>query len=231
MDARVPARLWFVIVVVAAVAVGSAGGPAATAAPRPPAAVTEVGGRAATVARSDPAAVAALLAAWQRSRTATFVVRSTFERRVTGGQQLRAESLLAQRPPDRLLRQDGTVSGRLGGRRVACTQVDGDALPCADAGSAPAYDDEVAAELGALRRLVAGPSAEYAVTADGTGCFALRLRVWAPAPAYGTAARFCFDRATGAPTRTEVRRPEGTDVTAAVDVGPAPSAAHFDLPG
>lgn len=184
----------------------------------------------APVRPGDPAAAAALVAAWERAAAGTFVVRSSFERRLAGGATLSAESVLAQRPPDRLRRQAGTVSGRLGGRLVACTEVEGRHLPCVDAGPAPAYAVDVATEVAAVRRLVSGLSSPYAVTGGGSGCFALRLRVWGPAPVYGTAARFCFDRATGAPVRTEVTRPEGTDVTVALELR-RPTSADFHLPG
>jgi hypothetical protein len=176
-------------------------------------------------------AVDGLLAAVERAAGGTFVVRSRFERRLAGGGRLTADVVLAQRPPDRLVRQAGTVSGRVGGRLVACTRFDGRAVPCADAGPARPWPDDVAAEVAAVGRLVAGPSSRYAVTMAGAGgCFDLRLRVWEPAAPYGTAARLCFDPATGAPTRTEVTRPEGRDVTVAVAVED-PVDADFAVPG
>src|SRR5690554_1320858 len=55
-------------------------------------------------------AAEALVAAWERSRTATFVTTGTYERRsdVTGA-AIRSEDHLAQRPPRRLHRQLGGV--------------------------------------------------------------------------------------------------------------------------
>jgi hypothetical protein len=185
---------------------------------------------AVTPAGSGDDAVAPFLAAWERAASGTFVVRSTFERRLAGGQAMSAESVLAQRPPDRLLRQGGTVTGRLAGRQVACAEVEGDPVPCADAGPAPPWPDQVAAEVAAVRRLVTGVSPRYAVESVADGCFRLRLRVWQPAPPYGTRSTFCFDPATGAPTRTEVARPEATDVTTATDIS-APTSEDFLVPG
>ena len=51
-----------------------------------------------------------------------------------------------------------------------------------------------------------------------------------PSPPYGDRARFCFDRATGAPTRREIHRREGTDVQEAVEVRGVVVAADFRLP-
>src|SRR3954452_21429779 len=55
------------------------------------------------VNRSD--ATADFLAAWERSRRGTFVVRATYERRQPGGAVLSSPTELVQRPPDRLLRR------------------------------------------------------------------------------------------------------------------------------
>src|SRR3546814_14037464 len=68
--------------------------------------------RPATGSGSDTAE-SALIEAWARSRTGTFVTTGTFERRsdVTGA-SLGSEDVLAQRPPRRLHSQMGGVEGR-----------------------------------------------------------------------------------------------------------------------
>ena len=72
-------------------------------------------------------AVEPFVAAWERSRTETYVVEWQFTRLTPGGGELEYRSSLAQRPPDdRLLVGFGSVEGRLGGRALRCgTDPDG----------------------------------------------------------------------------------------------------------
>lgn len=175
-------------------------------------------------APADAAAAAALVAAWERSLTGSFTAVSSFERRLAGGRRVSSEVVVAQRPPDRLVRDGAAATGRLGGRRVTCSAAGGRPLGCTDGGAAPAYEHDVARELAAVRRLVVGADAPYAVTTQRGGCFGARLRVWSPAPAWGTAAVFCFDPATGAPSLTAITRPEGVDRTVARDIRPVGDA-------
>jgi hypothetical protein len=164
-------------------------------------------------------ATAEFLAAWERSRRGTFVVRSRFTRRQADGATLSSPTELVQRPPDRLLRRFGGITGTIGGRAVSCS---GDAaayrcLPDADAGAGAgppagdaspagtgAYDAAIHQELETFRSYVTPPAPGdrplyRIVRAAEAGCFALvqQLTGYQEAP-YGTDAQLCFDEATGA---------------------------------
>lgn len=185
---------------------------------------------------ADP--VAEFLAAYERSRTSTFVVEQTFTRTAPDGRAITYGRRLAQRPPDdRLLVGGGNAEGRIDGRVVRCaTQPDGTA-DCQEGPPAGPYADEVAGELADLAELVDGPQALYDLTAGPDGCWTLQLRVDYPSPPYGDEAGFCFDAATGAPLRLEVRRPEAVDVVETVELRAEVTAADLqpgdlgDLPG
>src|SRR5262245_52935298 len=94
------------------------------------------------VDRSDP--TGEFLAAWERSRGGTFVVRSRVERRQPDGETLVSPSELVQRPPDRLVRRFGDVTGMVGGRTVSCTD-DAGTVHCDETAPVPdpaaAYDE------------------------------------------------------------------------------------------
>ena len=94
---------------------------------------------------------AELVAAYERSRTATFVVESDFERRMDSGAVLRSAQLVAQRPPDRVVRQFGGIDGIVGGRSVLCTTTPDGGFTCRAAGAARDYQAELRQELDNLR--------------------------------------------------------------------------------
>ena len=162
------------------------------------------------VVRGAPGTTAAdrFVAAWERSRSATFVASGTFERRsALTGARIASEDVVAQRPPRRLHRQLGAVEGRDDDRLLVCpAPPDGvDRAPCqlGEPGG-PTYAESVAAEVSALRSLVGGRPAVYAVRETAAACFALeQVRVEPRAP-FGIRARFCFDDATGATSATRV---------------------------
>jgi hypothetical protein len=186
--------------------------------------------RATKPVAARPADVDAFADAWQRSRTGTWFVRMAFTRRTAAGGHLDDEIRIAQRPPDRLtVGPLGAVAGRIGDRTVNCAIGATGVFRCAADQPAPPYPDEVSREVSTLRSYFAGRYPLYSVGHDGD-CFTPRLRRRFPSPPFGDRARFCFDRATGAPTRREVRRPEGTDVQRAVEVRAEVSAADLRLP-
>jgi hypothetical protein len=160
------------------------------------------------------------VAAWERARTATFVATGTVERRsATTDAVLRSADVVAQRPPQRLHRAFGGIDGRDDDRVLLCpASPDGEPAPPCQLGppGGPTYDESVDGEVEALRSLVLGPERVYAVTADGTGCFDLRLRRVEPRAPYGVRARLCFDPDTGAPVRREVRHEGGVTETLVV---------------
>jgi hypothetical protein len=173
---------------------------------------------------------AEFLGAWARSRRGTWVVRLAFTRRTVAGGQLDDEMRIAQRPPDRLVVGPlGAVTGRLGGSTVNCGLGATGVLRCGRGTPAPPYAEEVRGEVDALRSYLVGTSPLYRLQREGR-CFVLSLRYRYPSPPYGDRARFCFDAATGAPTRREVYRPEGTDIQRAVEIRTRVVADDLEVP-
>lgn len=166
---------------------------------------------------TDP--VAAFLEAYERSRTATFVVEQRFTRTAPDGTELVFDRRLAQRPPDdRILVGGGAGEGRLDGRVVRCSTGPDGTSGCMEGPPAGPYAEEVATELATLRVLVEGPGAAYEVRIGEPGCWSLHLRFQIEAAPYGDVAGFCFDLETGAPTRLEIRRVEAIDVIEATAI-------------
>ena len=164
-----------------------------------------------------------LVDAWARSRSATFVTIGTFERRsdVTGS-AIGSEDVVAQRPPRRIHRQLGGVEGRDDDRLLVCPAppqgAEDERQPCryGDAGGL-SYAESVAREVEGLRSIVAVDDPLYDVERTEDGCFELDLRRVDPRAPFGVGARFCFDDATGAPTRREVRYEGGISETVVVE--------------
>lgn len=184
------------------------------------------------------AAVEGFLAAYERSRSATFVVEQRFTRTVPGRGELAYPRRLVQRPPgDRIVVGGGSAEGRLDGQVLRCSAVPGATARCSEGPSAGDYDEEVAAELAELRRLVTGDDPVYEVRAGEPGCWAVGLRLRVLTPPYGDRAGFCFDAATGAPTRLEIHRDGTVDLVEAIEVRATVTAADLrigdlgDLPG
>ena len=180
---------------------------------------------------TDPEAAADFLDAWQRSRFETFVVTSRFTRTVEGRSGLASEVVLVQDPPTRIVRQMGSVSGRVGDREIACTTPPAGGLECLPGRPVPSYDREALDELALLERYVEGPRRPLYFVDRVDGCFRLRLSVEAPDPPLGETARYCFDAGTGALRRTEIVRREGRDLTEAVDIRTEVRAEDLRLPG
>jgi hypothetical protein len=164
-------------------------------------------------------ATAGFLVAWERSRRGTFVVRSVFGRRQPDGATLSSPTELVQRPPDRLVRRFGGITGTIGGREVSCTG-DAGAYRCTPAAAPPAggppgtdpsgrpagtdaFEDAVRQELDTFRSYVTPPAEGdrplyRVVRAADAGCFALVQQLPYTGAPYGTDAQLCFDDATGA---------------------------------
>ena len=161
----------------------------------------------------EPSAAQELLRAWERSRQATFVRSGTFERRRPAtGAAITSEDVLAQRPPERLHRQLGSIEVRDGTTLTTCAApiADQSPPPCRTSESTRGYDAAVAAEVASLRSLVTGEAPLYFVT-RAEGCFDLRQRRPDPRAPFGLEARFCFDGPTGAPIDSRVRYEGGVE--------------------
>lgn len=179
----------------------------------------DVGGPETSAAPPSPQAAEAFVAAWDRSLTGSWVVEGGFERTSLQGRgTLRTPVRTAQRPPERLVVGFGSAESRLDGRLLSCTTAPDGSLRCQEGGPAPPYAEERADQVDLIRRYVLGPGPLYLVRDAGGGCFELSLHVPIPAPPYGEQAVFCFDGATGAPVRVEIRRPEAVDVMVATAV-------------
>ncbi len=170
-------------------------------------------------------AVEELVAAWERSLRATFVRTGTFERRSEStGAVISSEDVLVQRPPRRLHRQLGGVDGRDDRRAILCPSLpagaERDEPECSSTGpTLPSYEDDVQAEVAALRTLFEGAAPVYAVERAGDGCFELAQLRAEPRARFGIEARFCFDEETGAPTNSRVHHAGGiVDVIAVTRV-------------
>jgi hypothetical protein len=164
----------------------------------------------------------AFLAAYERSRQATFAADRTFTRTFSDGRSISYDEVLVQAPPDnRLLVGGGAASGRLDGNLLRCAANPGGGTRCFEGDAAEPWDEEVAREVEDLRSLVLGPDRVYDVEAGpDDGCFTLLLAVQMLAPPYGERAVFCYDDATGAPARVEIHRTEASDVVEAVEIRP-----------
>jgi hypothetical protein len=166
--------------------------------------------------RGGDRAARSFLDAWTRKLEGTYLVESTFTRAAPGQSPFTSTTRLVQRPPDRLISGLGAVEGRLGGKIVRCgTDATGAGRCFQSADDAPPYDEAVADEVDALGRYVRGDRPPYAVVDFLDGCFRLDLRIQLPDPTYGSHALFCFDKTTGAPSRTIIERPEVVETTTA----------------
>jgi hypothetical protein len=153
----------------------------------------------------DRGAAEAFVEAWERSLRATFVRTGTFERRSEStGAVISSADVLAQRPPRRVHRQLGGVQGRDDRRPIVCPAADAPGRCELGSATLPTYEEDVAADVAALRTQVAGPTAVYAVERSGDGCFSLAQQRVEPRASFGLEARFCFDAVTGAPAASRV---------------------------
>lgn len=152
----------------------------------------------------------ALLVAWERSRTATFLSGSLLRRTTAAGATIELPVVVAQRPPDRVVSTGSSVSGVVGGEsRVCDEQLDG-LVRCRTFATGRDAGADVEEELDALAGYLEGDLPLYRVAQDGD-CFSLRLARAIHAPPFGQSARFCFDTESGAPSLQRVERAEGTD--------------------
>ncbi len=181
----------------------------------------------------DDDAEADLVAAYERSRQGTHVVEAQFTRTMGDGRQLQSAALIAQRPPDEVRWELGSVSGEVGGRRVNCTpDGTGGAMRCAPTGElSTSREERVAEEVVNLRSYFEGETPVYQVRRAGPGCFVLeQVYLALPDAPYGRETTMCFDAATGAMTELELRREGGSvDRIHAIAVRSEVTAADFSL--
>jgi hypothetical protein len=149
-----------------------------------------------------------LLAAWGRSRAGTFIVESEF-RRTVDGRTLYSPAELVQRPPDRLVRQFGGVSGVVHGHLLLCGTDQVDTFTCKEGTEqADPYDGVVRREVDDLRGLFTPPEPGAkplyrAIHGVDEGCFELIRQLPIDDAPYGSYGKLCFDAQTGALTELE----------------------------
>jgi hypothetical protein len=175
----------------------------------------------------SPELAVQFLGHWERSRSATYVAVTEWHRETAAG-ELRQTRVLVQRPPDRVRRAGGSLSGVAGGVRYTCDELPPEAL-VDDRGADDTipeepvacqalpdtaqreFDEQVAREVELMWSYLEGTYPLYRVSRDDEGCYRLRLARTMLAPPYGARTTFCFDDASGAVSRFRIERAEGTD--------------------
>jgi len=217
-----PRRVGFAVVAVGLVVGLSLGTVAAWALgdrAEPPLAPSDTVAPLPELPEESPELAAEFLEAWERSRAATYVAVTDWHRRTTAGAELRQTRVVAQRPPDRVLRSGGSLSGTAGGVRYTCDELPLDDVPPDEAiacqalpdSAAEPFDERVAREVDLMWRHLEGTYPLYRVSRDDEGCYVLRLARTMLAPPYGARSTFCFDEESGAVARFRIERAEGTD--------------------
>lgn len=145
----------------------------------------------------DP--TASLVEAWAATRTLEHRSVGTFEREATDGTRLIEPTEVVQRPPDRLLRQFGQVSGRRDERELSCpAPLDGSEPACHLGPPGPDFAAVVEQEIESFRDLVDGPDPLYEVARLDGRCWRMTRTRYDPRSGYGQHAELCFDPGTGA---------------------------------
>lgn len=169
---------------------------------------------------SDPAAAEALVVAWNRWRTASFVTTGTWTRTLDADPDnpLSGDVFTAQDPPRRLVVRLGAVLESIDGTVTTCDAPSEDVIvpACIDGGGGRAYDDRVAAEMQLVLGYVIGDARLYDVgfgSADNplVTCFDVELREAVLRSPWGRAGAFCFHDDTGALASSRVRRQSAVD--------------------
>jgi hypothetical protein len=163
-------------------------------------------------------AIDGFLDAWERYRSGTYLLEANAVRvSDTTGARLPSRLVLAQRPPDRVVRQHGGITGRLGDQVLTCGARPNRPRPTCSLGPpGRSFDDAVAREVDILRTYVTGERPAYHVAGRGDCYFLTRLRP-IPSP-LGDEARFCFDGDTGATRLVRVDFGDVLSVTEATEI-------------
>ncbi len=177
----------------------------------------------------ETSAATALIADWERWRTATFVSEGTWTRTLDDVEVPLSGSLYtAQQPPRRLVLRLGTTIEQIDDQRATCDSSNDDVIaPACVAGSGLSYDERVVAEMELVREYVTAETRLYDVRLDDKGCYQLEIRVSRLASPWGRWAEFCFDAESGALRRATVRRQTATDVEVVISIRTEVTDADF----
>jgi hypothetical protein len=161
----------------------------------------------------DPAAAEALVIAWNRWRTGTFVSSGTWTRTIDGADEpLSGDVFMAQDPPRRLVVRLGAVTESIDGTVTTCdAPSDAIVVPaCTDGGQGRSYDERLDTEMQLVLEYIIGNARLYDVEQHDS-CFQLELREAVLRSPWGRASQFCFDDETGALASSLVRRQSAVD--------------------
>lgn len=169
-----------------------------------------------------------LVADFERSRNATYVMEGEFTRTMPDGRQLRSAMREVRRPPDKLYRRLGSAGGQLDGRTLNCSTDPNGRFTCPPGAPAPDWNTGVAEEVADLRSHFDWSPRPFTVSIDGEGCYAIVRADWYPHPGYGVPTRMCFDGTTGALRLLELEHEGGArDLTVALSIRANVTDADF----
>jgi hypothetical protein len=175
-----------------------------------------------------PEATGDFIAAFQRSIEGTYVVEADYRRVLDDGRTMDSATFVAQRPPDRIERQFGGITGTVNGKQVNCSTATEGQFKCGVSAAAPDPVQVRQQQMDNLQSYFAAP-ALYRVVRSGADCFELtQMRAYPTAP-YGSRARICFDEATGAIRFLEEHLDGAVDTLDAVTIRGQVSDQDFDL--
>jgi hypothetical protein len=166
------------------------------------------------------------LDAWNRYRTATFKAELTWTRETASGQRLETLRTVVQQPPERAVRQFGSVTLVGADESLGCEPI-GDDTVCTSRPGAD-YDLQVADEIAAWRSAITGERPIYAVHRSGGECFELELVRPIAEPPYGERSQVCFDEATGALRSRQVVHATATEIEQATSITPTVTAQDWE---
>jgi hypothetical protein len=171
-----------------------------------------------------------LVADFERSRRATYVIEGEYTRTMPDGRQLASAMLEVRRPPDKLHRRLGSAGGQLDGRVLNCS-TDGDGrFSCAPGAPAPDWEQEVAQEVADLRQHFDWKPRPFTIADAGGGCYDITRADWYPHPGEGVPVRMCFDAVTGALRYLELEHEGGArDVMSAITIRAVVADSDFQV--
>lgn len=178
-------------------------------------------------ARPGTDTAAEFVTAWERWRRADVSYVEVTTRR-SGERSATARVEVAQRFPDRVVRDGTQISARLNGRRIGCGPNADGATACLDNGGISPVE-ELRVELDRFVERTEGSSPRYRLSALGGGCYRFRLTVDEFRPPWGRRWDVCFDRATGVVRREEITRGEVVITTRRIEIERV-SDSDLDLP-
>ena len=163
----------------------------------------------------DPAAADALVAAWERWRTATFVTVGQWSRVLDGDDApLEGPTYMAQNPPRRVSVRLGSVIEEIDETVARCALGSDEVIvpECVAGATARTYDDRVADEMVVVGEYVTGDERLYDVGfGELPGCFRVELEAALLRASWGRWSEFCFDAESGVMVSARTRRPSAVD--------------------